>query len=720
MHNKFVFAPRLAAAFGLAVSGALAAFAADTDENGLSPYYWNRLDGTHKTEVGQVATPLNWTGTATITYVDSRGGKAMSGYTPYSNSDFALGDGAWTVVESARLGAWTKEVAVFAAGSGARDGIAVVYAAADTVKLMAFSGGNGTKNTATTKTYGNDVAVPNLAGQFHDFALVVAQDGATTTATLYVDGALADSLACPFDRVPYKTAFQLGAVYDGSTVSGSSTAIHIDDFRLYRQGLSAAQVAAVAAAFRPWPADYWYKFDESLDQSGFRTAAMTQEKNTTIAYESSFGGGKAIKGYSAYATSRTGIHVSDDGNFTASIVAKVPAAAKKVVWDVGQSNGANANYNVPAKPIFLASTATGVELAVTDGKPSGSATVTALFTVDIPTAATRFHHYAIKVDHANSMIHFYVDGVEQGTGAAHADTVAITDYPMQFLGIYNGMPGGYSIGYDTVMDDFQLWSKLLSDDEIAEIADSFPPWPEADALGGLPRYWMRMNGSLRQSGELAATFNGAAAHQGAFVTDGASPERSALGYRSVQGFADYTPNAAASYLDLGGTDWTLMATAKVEEDAQGRAVVFCLGRSTDATHGSAFVAVDGSVASLKRFVYGDTASTTLARKRVDDPEGEFHHYAVTCEGGAKLSFFVDGAKFGEATTTLSAASLPFQPAAVFSNAPNCGYRNVVSYGNVLDDWRLYGRVLTDAEIAQIALDEFGLKYVDKPFVLTIR
>lgn len=719
--------------FGVFCAVLTSAFAADTDENGLSPYYWNRFDGSHSTVSGQAKEPMNWTGNSSGGYyVESRSGKASHlGYESYSSGEFALGDGGWTIVETVRLPfAFSKEISIFAAGSGAYDGVGVVLTGENEVKLRAFSDGTGAKNTATTSAYSDAVQVPGIKERFHNFALVVDGTGDATTASLYVDGVFKISLKCPFDRVPAKRYFQHGSVYDGGSLVTTSRLNEYDDFRLYQQALTAEQAAKIAAAFAPWPEDeigswpeYWFKFDGSLDQCGLRTISMTQQNGTSVSYADSCGG-QAETGYSAWSAAN-GFHASGgDGNFTVSITAKTPSEAKKVVWSVGYCNGFSNGYK--AKPLFLATTDTGVAvLNVPSNKASANYTasdVVTLLSVDVPDAATHFHDYAITVDHAGGELRLFVDGVKHT--AKYSDE-PFTDYPMQFGSIYSGggleKSVGYKIGADAVIDDFRSYPRLLSDAEIAKIADTFPVWPEADALGGLPRYWMRFNGSLRQSGELTAKFNGSAAHQGAFVADGADKSgASASGLKSVKGFVDYTPNNAASFLDLGGTSWTLMATAKVEEDAQGRAVVFCIGRSTDSTHGCAFVAVDGKYATLKRYVGGGAAATVLAKKRVGDAEEAFHNYAVVCEGGEKLSFYIDGTKFGEGAVSLDATALPFQPGAVFSNAQNSGYRDVVGYGNVLDDWRLYGRALSEEEIAKISLDEFGLRHLFRGLTVIIR
>lgn len=676
---------------------------ADADENGVTPYYWYKLDG-NTNSYGVAASKIKWQGS---TYVGSRNGKAiLSDYTHYtSGGTLELGDGSWSLVCTARLpgsnvtgsGIVIRNFPIFSVGHGGYDGIAIVRTGYNAVKLMTFSGGTGANNSATAIEYSSEIEIPALVGRFHNFILTVVDDNGTTTANLYADGEWKARIACPFVRLPQKPYAQLGGIYGGGSLINTGNQVAYDDFRLYHQVLTSSQISSIASTFAPWPCDengswpdYWFKFDGNTHQIGSRFLNM-KRTNGDLALVDSFNEGKALTFNLAMWSNGQSMHPSDDGNFTVSIVAKALAAANKIMWCA-----------MLPSPLLLVSSDTGVKLVMFDGGVNGEEVV--LFEPDVLRATTQFHHYAIKVDQANGRIHFYIDGSEIGTGRDWTASAATGSYNMQFgeANYWSSRPpSGYENGKQTPIDDFRLYSCLLTDIEIAGVAASFPPWPGYDTLGETPCYWMPFNGNLNQFGAVNAPFSWTGYE---FTTMGADSVASSTGMRSVTGMNPWTPNASTG-LSFGETNWTVAATVKVTPNNSGDSVVLSLGRSGD-LDGLFYLMWESGSVVLYNFKDGDETVTEVIRSSRQVSESRFHHYVIVCDSGTKMYLYIDGAKSGEGNVACSQTAYQAQ----LNKAYNATVPTFTSYSsnNIFDDWRAYGRVLSEQEIAKIAKDEFGI------------
>ena len=671
---------------------------ADVDENGLTPYHWYKLDG-NTTSSGEAESSIIW---RIGSYVESRSGQAAhssnSHYT--SRTALALGDGAWSVVCTARLPGvpvtsstmTVAEFPVFAAGSGALNGIALVRSGYNEVKLLAFSGGTGTSNTATTKSYSSAVSVPALAGRFHNFVLVVEEEDSATNAKLYVDGEYKVTLACPFDRVPTSAMFQMGTIYSGGSLVDSCAEVEYDDFRLYQLALSSAQIAAIASAFAPWPEDengdwpdYWFKFDGDTRQIGLDTLKM-KRTNGALALADSFSG-QALTFDSAMWSDGSSLNPSTNGNFTVSVTAKAVSGSGNVIWFAGTP-----------LPLFIATSESGVALCQIEN----SAAVV-LADAEVSTCAASFHNYVIAFDYLNGTIHFYVDGVEAGNGAAYSGSAPTGSYKTQFAQ-FNGQsyPTGYQAAKGTYVDDFRLYRRLLSDAEIANVAATFPPWPGVDALGETPLYWLPFNGDANQFGSSTGIFGSMYTR---FTSDGADSVASASGMRSAYGWNPYTTSGNA--LAFGGTDWTVAAVAKLVPGEDGKAIVMSIGNPA-AGSGSYYLLWESGVMSLYNLRDGAEAPTSLIAAPCSSGATMFHHYAVVCAGGETMSLFIDGAKVGEASVECTETSFIVQLSKGYGMGTGSVGYTAYNSSNIFDDWRAYGRALGGQEVHSISKDEFGI------------
>ena len=684
------------------------------DENGLVPYYWYKFNG-NTTSSGAADSSIVW---RIKRYTTGRNDLAVLGSDTHytSGTALSLGSGAWSVSCTARVpgidpissGMAVTEAPIFAAGNGGRDGVALVRTGHHDVKLMTFSGGNGSSATATTKTYSGALRVPLLTGQFHNFILVVEKVDEATVARLYVDGEYKLQIDCPFDRVPTSSMFQLGQVYNGGTsgaISGVVKDVEYDDLRIYQLALSEGQISAIASTFQPWPRaeiadwpDYWFNFDgvadekKSARQFGSDVVEMKRSNGTYTSMEAR--SGQAINFVSRSMWSNGNAFApSTNGNFTVFISAKAVSGSGNVIWFA----------DLP-QPLFLATSSTGVALCRLDGS---SAVV--LANAAVPTAASTFHCYAIIFDYLGGTIRFRVDGAEVGSGVAYSGAAPTGSYKMQFTEFYGkSYPSGYKAATGTYLDDFRLYRRILSVSEIETVEASLTP--NRDELRGTPRYWMKFDGNLHQGGAEIIPFSWVY-YSYAYVSEGVGPAPAATGKRSITKMAAYTP-AGGTGLSFGGRSWTAAARVKVKVDGSGKAAIMCLGRA-DGGDGAHYLMWESGNVALYKFKSGDSAVTTVVRTNCNASASSFHHYAVTCDSGSRMALYVDGMEAGEGAVSWTQNSWVVQLCKVFNGA-SPAYTGE-SGDNLVDDWRAYDRVLSRREIAKLA----GIRF-NKGFFLGVR
>lgn len=216
---------------------------AATDENGLEPCHWLKLDGS-KEDFG--SNKITWQGGGDFTYVASSNGLAGAGNVmPYGRMSGGYGTAAWTVVEQARLS--TTVGAVVWAVSEKWGGLGLV------------SGGTGEKVyvyewTETTSTKLIEVAVSEATTKFHNYVVKVDPTAEPKTVTLYVDGEQKGTAYVNNNN--WTDKFQLGAIYGSEPTDGvlkKDGGNSHDDWRLYKCALTDEEIKNIAAANLVWP-----------------------------------------------------------------------------------------------------------------------------------------------------------------------------------------------------------------------------------------------------------------------------------------------------------------------------------------------------------------------------------------------------------------------------------------------------------------------------------
>ena len=685
------------------LSAAFTAFGGSSsqDENGIVPQYWYRFDGDTSSS-GSLDWNLSFNA-ETTKYEASRAGQAFYGYAPYSNGAIDLGSGDWTVVDCAKITTSAENVIIWHIGSGKKNGL-VLVGTGNGVRLVALSGGDGsTAGSASTMDESAQVSIPCCMDQYHSFAVKVSAnvDG-NAMARLYVDGVdTGATVECPFAQKPDMVRMQIGKLYDGGPAAlKSELVVRHDDFRIYHQSLTPAQLAAIAAKFPVWPSDetgllphYWWKFDGDTAACGVVECGFKFWPDAHLFETSRVG--QAIYNCGVYSEADLDV---GGGDWTVVDCAKIASSVENsVVWHVGSGR---------ANGIALMRSANGVKLVALSGG-DGANDRSASNRVESAEASvadceTLYHTFAVTVTTnatGNATARLYIDGADTGVTLACPFAQKPDVVRLELNDYYRGGPDKQNLGGRH--DEVRIYRQALSPGQTADIATALPVWPVPDANGMVPDYFMQFNGSFVQMGTLPATFTDETA---SYSAEGASSITNAAGMKSACGFTHATK--AGCDLDLGGaTGWTVMATVKAARDGDGRAVLFCLG-DTASAGGAVYLAIAGGTLQL-RHVAG--ADDDLLFSRSFSGATAFHHYALVCEGQATLRLYADGESVATVPQAMTQTTSPFRFGATVSDNEYCAFNGIESAGSMYDDWRLYRSALTAEQVYRIARQEFVIR-----------
>lgn len=157
--------------------------APETDENGLVPKHWFKLDG-NMAQSG--STELTMTSLFdTSKYVNSKLGMAGVGARPYSTGNLSLpaNNGAWTFVTTATSSGKENDVLWGIGSKKSNYGLMLVSTGSDGVKLVSWSNGAVIDTPLVT------AKVADATTAFHTFAVTEHQiDSYGRVVRLYVDG----------------------------------------------------------------------------------------------------------------------------------------------------------------------------------------------------------------------------------------------------------------------------------------------------------------------------------------------------------------------------------------------------------------------------------------------------------------------------------------------------------------------------------------------------
>jgi len=219
---------------------------AETDENGLTPKHWYKFNGNLNSSG---ATALTISGEKGDSYVDAVDGQAYlfkkvgsTSYHPYGTG-MDRGSGDFTVVTCAKTADLNHGIVWSQGEKTTSRGFALVAVGADKVALRTFGSSWGSERDIITAT------VSDATTAYHVYT-VVYTDG-NKTFTLYVDdnataagtGTVSDSASTSFTNKSWQFGNLYGGIIDTGMVTGIG--ISIDDYRLYQQVLTTAQIVKI-------------------------------------------------------------------------------------------------------------------------------------------------------------------------------------------------------------------------------------------------------------------------------------------------------------------------------------------------------------------------------------------------------------------------------------------------------------------------------------------
>ena len=375
----------------------------------------------------------------------------------------------FTVFMSARAGRFEMNGVLFSIGSKLESGMALAYKDAYTIGLFKWPSA-GYVCTASMEN--------GAFGGYHSYAFTV--DPGAGTASLYVDGLLADEGACG-DSPAGDGRWQFSGVYNG-VPSGLSAnrSLDVEDFRIYVPALSAAQIATLSACYPPWresPSagifpDYWYGFDSdgcvpkgtNLLSTGTvysqfpagDSAARDGTLACTNTYRQSYsyGGAGSISVGSQFSL------------FVSARIRKANSGRSGIVFGLGSPRNNDAETLA-----FACETTNAVSLY---SWPGG--TMTPLVSASVPGMDEDFNAYAATWD--GTTLRLYVNGVLAAAKATGADFAGFTSGPKWQLG--GGLHGGNTPVTEAAvctLEDFRLYSVCLTAEQVAEVSAALPRWP---------------------------------------------------------------------------------------------------------------------------------------------------------------------------------------------------------------------------------------------------
>ena len=100
-----------------------------------------------------------------------------------------------------------------------------------------------------------------------------------------------------------------------------------------------------------------------------------------------------------------------------------------------------------------------------------------LFTVEVPSATSRFYSYAVT--YRAGRYTFYANGEEKGSCSDLEDAIPLASkVNWQFFSIHGGNVNNVATSSGGVIDDVRAYDVALTPAAIKALADEFPPWPD--------------------------------------------------------------------------------------------------------------------------------------------------------------------------------------------------------------------------------------------------
>ncbi len=470
----------------------------EADESGETPYVWIKFDG-GIADYGSAALSFGEAGAYTTNFVATHSGKAMltvnGSLHPWANMSPS---GAFTVASCLRSVASSNSV-LFCLGNVNSGGLALISGGGNRV-MLTYHDGNSAYEVLES------VSVENATEQFHHYAIV---SDASNNIRFYVDGVRqGGTWQRSIDR-----NLQIGGVHGGL---GSNTGyqrvsgVAVDDWRYYTSAKSDSEVLALASAHPPWPsfgaADeiglrpaHWYKFDGNMENSG--AAECFSGENDSSVYAAN---AAVTSNGMALVTVSGSLHpygtITNSSEFAIATSLKSVATTNAVLLSVG-------HVTSDGVALVAASENTVNFVLYTNGVNQGS------WPMAIANAESQYHHYVLNckaVDDGRMKYTVYVDGSVAhvaGTSSEMVFTRALANRQVQIGGLLGNAYGcGLTRVSGVAVDDFRVYARSLTAEQISSLAGYFPPWPTggiylADISGDVT--WSTQGGLANKTGFLS-------------------------------------------------------------------------------------------------------------------------------------------------------------------------------------------------------------------------
>ena len=507
----FVAALAAAASAQAAVSDGLALY---SSMEGLTPgdplYYWEDLSGNghhvlRGIEVDDRSADMNAVGATNthVTAADFEEGNIVTNMNAWVNDGYDASLEPGTTDFSFSL--WYNEVTPDGfqyilnngntAGSG-EPGFAF-YTGGGVPRIRMQDAGASTADPNTRLTLSSGTSDISGAG-WHHIVGTFDRSGtysAANTVSIYVDGSLANSLVLPdVGGNPYNLSLPTKQLrFGGREINDHNFEGYLDDIALYQGVLSPTDVTTLLAAssvdantvttagVTPLAV---YNFENNLiDNAQPGTVPDDFDGNPAVLH-----GGTAeddatrgdVLGFNAGAQERADygdILDPGDGSYTVSAWVNVVSNNIGAQFVAGKGNASSSNEGWC---MFIE----GGKLAIRSCYEEGNGD--ARLQTSTPISAGEWHHVALVLDADTGTLAGYLDGVGSGatgdangwshgwTGVSFPDGVDFTtDAPLRI-----GNRSTYNAGMGGMLDDFAVWNRALTEQEILDI------YAGADILDG--------------------------------------------------------------------------------------------------------------------------------------------------------------------------------------------------------------------------------------------
>lgn len=467
----------LTAAQLCALSDAVPAWRAGTDPSGRLAHVHYSFDGSVAVE-GHGLLQDN----GSVKSVAASGYRSVRGGTSQAASVLASGNYGglfptnrpFTLFMSADPGYFTANGCLFTIGS--------INSSGNGIALMARNPGEVAVGNWRSAAYPQAASVPQGAGgALHAYAVNV--DPQANTVQLFVDGVAAGeptALPHPLNNDHWQFASIHGGKIDGFALNDE---LYVEDFRVYVPALTTAEIAQLANAYPAWcktdgggaRPDYWYTFTPG---GSVPLGAKVLRDGSTGSYRKPVAGDSPVRD-GTYACTNINVTGTSYGNagglelgsaFSIFLSARVKRASSDSKSGVLLGLGSQTSKDTETFAIAAESTD-----AVSCYSFYGTERKTLLVQAPVPGMQEDFNAYCVTWD--GTTLALYLNGAAVASKATGADFTGFTSGPRwQFGGIYGNPQEFFQNGVLT-LEDFRVYGRVLSAEEVAAVSAELPRWP---------------------------------------------------------------------------------------------------------------------------------------------------------------------------------------------------------------------------------------------------